>query len=149
VPIPYVRVNWQAAPSTTTPQSAANYNVMDQGIADLDAEINNTTGNDGVTQASTDGPFTFPNWLNFILKALRNITGKANWYDAPDATIAALNTNKLSTTGTAADSAKLGGVVAASFPQRGAHNAVAGFTVSMGDGAPISLAANEIYIQRS
>lgn len=30
---------------------------------------------------------------------------------------------------------------------RGAHNGVGGFTISAGNGAPVSLAANEIYIQ--
>jgi hypothetical protein len=32
---------------------------------------------------------------------------------------------------------------------RGAHNGIAGFTISAGNGAPASLAANEIYIQLS
>ncbi|ORL01580.1 hypothetical protein [Prescottella equi] len=35
---PYTRVNWQDGEEGGTPMSAANFNRMDKGIADLDAE---------------------------------------------------------------------------------------------------------------
>lgn len=34
-PFVYTRVNWQDSPSTATPTDAANFNVMDAGIAAL------------------------------------------------------------------------------------------------------------------
>jgi hypothetical protein len=96
MPIPYVRVNsptgWVNAPSTATPQSAANLNQMDQGIVDLDATLNASTGSDGASLPSGDGPFTFANWLNYILTLIKNITGKAHWYTAPVTSIESLNT---------------------------------------------------------
>ncbi len=39
--VTYNRVNWANYPSTTTRLNAANLNKMDQGIADLAAEVNN------------------------------------------------------------------------------------------------------------
>lgn len=148
----YNPINWQPGPGGGTPMSAANFAIMDSAIDTLDDTVNNSTGNEAATLPATNGPFTFVNWLGYLLTQLKAIIGGAHWYTAPPASLTSLNTamaTKLSTTGTAADSAKLGGVAAANFPQRGSHNAVAGFTVSMGDGPPVSLAANEVYIQRS
>lgn len=39
----YTRVNWQDAPSTTTPMDAANFDVMDAGIAAATTQINTNT----------------------------------------------------------------------------------------------------------
>ena len=77
------------------PFSSGNANNMEAGISGAYTELESITGNDGVTQATTDGPFTLANFINYILKAIRNITGSANWYDTPATTIASLNTNKL------------------------------------------------------
>lgn len=97
MPIPYVRVNsptgWVNAPSTATPQSAANLNIMDQGIVDLDTTLNASTGSDGASLPGSNGPFTFANWLNYILTQLKNITGKTHWYTAPVTSIESLNTS--------------------------------------------------------
>jgi len=130
----------------------SDLNNIEDGVAGAYDELESITGSDSGSQPSSDGPFTLATFINNILKQIRNITGKTHWYTAPATSIESLNTamaGKLSTTGTAADSSKLGGVVAANFPQRGAHNAVSGFTISMGDGDPVTLAANEVYIQRS
>lgn len=39
----YTRVNWSDSPSTATPTDAANYNVMDAGVAAATTQINTNT----------------------------------------------------------------------------------------------------------
>ena len=94
--MPYSPTTWV---SGTTPTSAPNMNNIETGISGAYTELESITGNDGVTQATTDGPFTLANFINYILKAIRNITGSANWYDTPAATLASLNTNKANLSG--------------------------------------------------
>jgi hypothetical protein len=158
MPIPYVRVNsptgWVNAPSTATPQSAANLNIMDQGIVDLDSTLNASTGSDGASLPATNGPFTFANWLNYILTLIKNITGKAHWYTAPVTSIESLNT----TMGTKANlsGATFTGTVNVSSGslQQGGKNALyanAGLTgkISAQSSAPSSPADGDLWIDTS
>lgn len=100
----YTRVNWVDGSGGGTPLSHDNLNVMDAGVSTLDGTVNNTTGSDGATMPSTNGPFTFSNWLNYILTAIKGITGASHWYSTPAATLASLSSGKLdSSSYTAAD----------------------------------------------
>lgn len=54
----YTRVNWQDSPDTTTPIDAANLNVMDEGIATLDAAVAPGTQLDFEEITSSQSPVT-------------------------------------------------------------------------------------------
>ena len=50
----YTRVNWENLPSTDTPINAANLNIMDAGIKDLDTEMGNCMKYTTVNVSSLD-----------------------------------------------------------------------------------------------
>lgn len=118
--MPYTKTVWV---SGSTPTDQAEMNNIENGVAGAYTELESITGNDGVVQATTDGPFTLANFVNFILKAIRNITGTTNWYDIPAATIASLNTNKADLSG-AAFTGAISGTTATFSSDVTANNAI-------------------------
>lgn len=56
-----------------------------------DTNIGNRTADP--TQVPTGLTGTLTNWLSWITNRIKAITGKTNWYDAPDTTLAAANTH--------------------------------------------------------
>lgn len=86
----YTKTTWV---SGSTPTDAAEMNNIENGVSANDTALNSITGNDGVTQATTNGPFTLANFINYILTALKAIKGSTHWYDAPAASLASLNTS--------------------------------------------------------
>ena len=51
----YTRVNWQDSPSTQTPISASNLNIMDKGIKDLEGDLG--TLESGLATVATSGSY--------------------------------------------------------------------------------------------
>lgn len=45
------------------------------------------------TAPSGNGPYKLVNWLGYIANRIKAITGKTNWYDAPDLTLASVKTH--------------------------------------------------------
>jgi hypothetical protein len=84
------KANWYTAPAT----SIETLKTTTDGHDAL-------TVNDGITLPSSDGPFTLANLASYFSKVIRNITGAANWYDTPAATLSGLNTNKANLSGAA------------------------------------------------
>jgi hypothetical protein len=89
--MPYSPTTWV---SGTTPASAPNMNNIEGGVSGAFTQLESITANDAATLPSSDGPFTLANFISYIATVIRSITGAANWYDTPAATLSGLNTNK-------------------------------------------------------
>lgn len=67
-------------------------NNIEDGIADAFDELESITANDGISAASSDGPFTLANFISYLSRMIKSITGKSHWYTAPATSIESLNT---------------------------------------------------------
>lgn len=85
----YNKVNGATGWTESVPINITNLEKMNKGIDDL---YNNT----GITPDQTQAPAangTLFSILNFFAALIKGITGKANWYTAPDTTLSAAKTH--------------------------------------------------------
>lgn len=79
----YTRVNWQNSPSHATPLSAENLNVMDAGIAGLDAAVTEAEGDISSLETTVEGHTTSIGTLaNLTTTEKSNLVGAINEVNA-------------------------------------------------------------------